>query len=72
MLRYFGLYANESTSLDEVKAVFNPYKYGYTIEVSPESATSGTGRKWFTSGRLSQELAYVMPNNKVCNQFGPN
>jgi secreted PhoX family phosphatase len=66
MLRYFGLYAADNvTTLDEVKKVFNPYDYGYTIEIVPESSTNGKGSKWYTSGRLSQELAYVMPNNQT-------
>jgi len=65
MIRYFGIYGSDSTSLDEVKSVFNPYKYGYAIEVTPNSATNGIGQKWYTSGRISFELPYIMPNNRT-------
>lgn len=65
MLRYFDIYADNSTSIDDVRASFNPYKYGYTIEVTPESSSNGKGLKWYTSGRSSQELSYIMPNNKT-------
>lgn len=65
MLRYFDIYANNDTSIEDVRAVFNPYKYGYTIEVTPESGSNGKGSKWYTTGRSSQELAYIMPNNKT-------
>ena len=65
MLRFFGIYANETTPMEQVKAVFDPYKYGYVIEVTPSSTTEGAGAKWYTSGRLSIELPYVMPNNQT-------
>lgn len=65
MLRYFGIYANETTSMEEVRAAYDPYKYGYVIEVTPSSTTNGSGRKWYTSGRVSIELPYIMPNNQT-------
>lgn len=46
-------------------AACTSYKYGYIIEVTPNSATNGAGSKWYTSGRVSIELPYVMPNNKT-------
>ena len=66
MLRYFNVYAKENeTTIDEVRSVFNPYNYGYGVTVEPSSKTSGKATKWYTTGRLSQELVYVMPNNKT-------
>lgn len=66
MLRYFGIYAIENeTTLEEAKEVFNPYLYGYGVTFEPNDDGTGTGQKWYTTGRLSQELVYVMPNGKT-------
>ncbi|KAI8107586.1 hypothetical protein M9435_002614 [Picochlorum sp. BPE23] len=66
MLRYFDVYAEDGvTTLDDVKQVYDPYNYGWGVEVQPVSGSSGKGTKWYTTGRLSQELVYVMPNNKT-------
>lgn len=65
-LRYFDVYAADNeTTLEEVKKVFNPYNYGWGISVTPAEGATGKAKKWFTTGRLSQELFYVMPNNQT-------
>jgi secreted PhoX family phosphatase len=70
MLRYWGIYATEAsnTSMDAVRAVFNPYAYGHTIEVSLKPGQGkdwATTRKWYTTGRVAKEMDYVMPDNKT-------
>lgn len=63
--RYFGLYVTNTTTIQELRNVFNPYLYGYAIEVIPQPGGKYTATKWFTTGRNAKELAYVMPDNKT-------
>ncbi|WP_319550120.1 alkaline phosphatase PhoX [Desulfogranum marinum] len=66
MARYFGVdpYA-ESTTVDTFRSVFQPYRYGYPVEVSVKENGSATPVKHFSMGRVAVELAYVMPDNKT-------
>ena len=38
----------------------SPYKYGHSAEVSVSKDGKITPQKWYTLGRNSQEMAYVM------------
>ncbi len=51
--------------MDQIKAVFNPYKYGETIEVTPTGNSQYAIKKWFTIGRNAKELVYVMPDGRT-------
>ncbi|GAB4821502.1 hypothetical protein N2152v2_008548 [Parachlorella kessleri] len=64
-VRYYDLYLSEGATLGDVKAEFQPYKYGHVIEVkvNPDGTPSVT--KWYTLGRNSKETAYIMPDNKT-------
>ncbi len=44
---------------------FQPYRYGYPIEVSVKKNGSATPGKHFSMGRVAIELAYVIPDNKT-------
>ncbi|KAK9805169.1 hypothetical protein WJX72_003295 [[Myrmecia] bisecta] len=63
-MRYYGLYANNIT-LEDVKTRFNPYLYGYATELTANADGSYQNVKWYTLGRGSKELPYVMPDNRT-------
>ncbi len=67
MLRYFEIadpFAVDLT-LSDIQAVFNPYLYGYPIEVEVEENGYANVNKRYAMGRLSIEQAYVMPDKKT-------
>jgi secreted PhoX family phosphatase len=64
-LRFFGLTVTKDTTMDQVRAVFNPYRYGETIEVTPTGNSQYTIKKWFTTGRNAKELVFTMPDAKT-------
>jgi hypothetical protein len=44
----------------QLRANMNPYRYGYVTEVSYDNAAGkAVGRKWYTMGRVAQEMALV-------------
>lgn len=66
MLRYFGLDpADESLSMDRVRAAFKPYNYGYPVEVTVDPDGGYDVAKHYAMGRMSLELAYVMPDRRT-------
>jgi uncharacterized protein len=68
MLRYFGIKNpfDSSVSIDDIKAAFNPYRYGYPVEVKVMNKAGDVEvTKQFAMGRLAVELAYVMPDQKT-------
>jgi secreted PhoX family phosphatase len=67
MAAYFGVMAEaKDASLDDFRAVFNPYAYGYATEITVDPATGvGTPVKHYAMGRKALELAYVMPDKKT-------
>ena len=65
MLRYFDIYANSGTKMEEARNVFNPYMYGYAVAAEPVSFTQAKTSKIYTTGRLAKELIYVMPDNRT-------
>ncbi|AKV01061.1 Alkaline phosphatase [Labilithrix luteola] len=64
MLRYWGLDA-ATVTLDTAKKSYNPYNYGYVVEVKLDNAGTPTVTKHYAAGRRALELAYVMPDNKT-------
>ena len=64
MARLFGLDPATMT-LDAFRAAFNPYKYGFATEVSVSDAGDGSVVKHYAMGRLSMEMAMVMPDKKT-------
>lgn len=78
MYRYFGLDIDtdvdnagagdgipDNLTLAQIKAAFNPYAYGYPVEVTVTEAGAATPAKHFAMGRMALELAYVMPDKKT-------
>jgi secreted PhoX family phosphatase len=47
------------------KAILNPYDYGWPVEVAVSEDGSTTVSKHFALGRSSNEVAYVMPDEKT-------
>lgn len=64
MLRYWGVDPATAT-VAEAKAVYNPYRYGYVVEVSVDGSGTPTVKKHYAAGRRALELAYVMPDQKT-------
>ncbi len=64
MARYFGLDPATMT-LDQFRAVFPPYAYGFPTEISIEETGKATAVKHYAMGRMALELAYVMPDRKT-------
>jgi len=64
MLRYWGLDPATAT-IDQAKAVYNPYRYGYVVEVAVDGSGTTTVNKHYAAGRRALELAYVMPDKKT-------
>lgn len=66
MARYFGLdpYA-ETTTVDQFREVFKPYRYGYPVEVTVSEEGNAKVAKHYAMGRIAVELAYVMPDNRT-------
>ncbi|WP_456386956.1 PhoX family protein [Desulfolithobacter sp.] len=66
MARYFGLdpYA-ASTTVDDFRRVFKPYRYGYPVEVAVSEDGKPTVSKHYAMGRVAVELAYVMPDKRT-------
>lgn len=64
MIRYLGLDVTKDTTMDQIKAVFNPYTYGGTLEITPTGNSKYTINRWFTHGRNAKELVYTMPDGE--------
>jgi len=67
MLRYFGIedpFADDVT-IEEMKAVFNPYLYGFPVEISLDDDGKESVGKHYAMGRVALELAFVMPDRKT-------
>ena len=62
--RYFKVDPTVAT-LDELKAVLDPYKYGFAVEVKVTATGATEVAKHFAMGRRALELAYVMPDRKT-------
>ena len=64
MVRYFGLDPDKVT-VEEFKAAFNPYRYGFPVEIAVKEDGSYTVAKHHAMGRVAVELAKVMPDQKT-------
>jgi secreted PhoX family phosphatase len=64
MIRYVGLDPEKAT-VDEFKAGFKPYDFGYPTEIAVKEDGSYTVAKHYAMGRVAVELAKVMPDNKT-------
>lgn len=73
MLRYFGkdIYTDANTdgipdlAIADARAVYDPYNYGFAVEVKVAEAGQTTVTKHYAMGRRALELAYVMPDKKT-------
>lgn len=54
-----------TATLDQLRAVLTPYKYGFPVEVTVSEQGSATAAKHYAMGRRANELAYVMPDKKT-------
>lgn len=64
MAAYFGLDPKAMT-MEEYRAEVNPYSYGFPTEVRISGAGETSIAKHYAMGRLSVELANVMPDRKT-------
>lgn len=60
--KYFKAFS-KSTFGDETKA--NPYHYGHMPEITVHADGTGTAKKHYNLGRISHELAQVMPDERT-------
>ncbi|KAL4447900.1 hypothetical protein ABPG75_005119 [Micractinium tetrahymenae] len=63
-LRFFSLYPNNITFAN-LKAKFNPYKYGHIVEARIQKDGTPAVEKWYTIGRAAWELALTMPDQRT-------
>ncbi len=64
MARYAGL-DPEKMSVEDYRKGLNPYAYGFPTEVTVKEDGTATPVKHYSMGRVSVELAEVMPDNKT-------
>ncbi|MCP5420051.1 MAG: DUF839 domain-containing protein [Gammaproteobacteria bacterium] len=64
MASYFDVDPATMT-LEQFRAVFNPYAYGYPTEITVTADGNGTAQKHYAMGRVAVELSYVMPDQKT-------
>lgn len=64
MVRFLGVDPSKMT-LDEFRAAYKPYRYGYPTEITISDAGEGAAYKHFAMGRVAVELANVMPDRKT-------
>ncbi len=64
MAAYFGLDPATMT-MDEYRAAVNPYNYGYATEITVSEMGDATIAKHYAMGRVSIELANIMPDRKT-------
>ena len=64
MIRYVGLDPEKAT-VEEFKAGFKPYEFGYPTEIAVKEDGTYTVAKHYAMGRVAVELAKVMPDQKT-------
>lgn len=64
MAAYFGLDPKTMT-MEDYRAAVNPYNYGYATEVAVDATGEATIAKHYAMGRVSVELANIMPDRKT-------
>jgi secreted PhoX family phosphatase len=63
--RYWDHYAGSVTKEKATQLGFYPYQYGYPWETVVKKDFTEKTTKLYAHGRMSYELAYVMPDNKT-------
>jgi uncharacterized protein len=63
--RYWDHYASSVTREKATQLGFYPYQYGYPWETVVKKDFTEKTTKLYAHGRISYELAYVMPDNKT-------
>ena len=64
MVRFQGVDPTTMT-VDEFRAAYLPYRYGYPTEIKVDAKGDGIAYKHFSMGRVAVELASVMPDQKT-------
>ncbi len=64
MAKYFGV-DTALAPLSAFKSVFQPYKYGFPVEIAVNDKGEPTVAKHYAMGRVAVELALVMPDKKT-------
>ncbi|MBU2359325.1 MAG: PhoX family protein, partial [Alphaproteobacteria bacterium] len=64
MVAYFGV-DPKTMSLEDYRRVYNPYQYGFPVEVTVTAEGEATPAKHYSMGRIAVELANVMPDQKT-------
>lgn len=64
MVQFFGV-DPAKMDLETFRTTFNPYAYGYPVEVVVAADGSAKASKHYAMGRVAIELAYVMPDQKT-------
>lgn len=64
MAAYFGVEPATMT-LEEFRAAFNPYRYGFPVEITVSDTGDATPVKHYSMARVAVELANVMPDEKT-------
>lgn len=59
------LYPQDIAGIQELREIINPYDYGYAFEVRVNEDGSYDANKWYSTGRRSNELAYILPDEKT-------
>jgi secreted PhoX family phosphatase len=66
MLRYFGFdVADPKLTLDDVRARFSPYRYGFVFEATVSDDGNAQVTRHHAMGRVSGEAAHVMPDERT-------
>ncbi len=64
MIRYVG-FDPDTVSIDDFKAGFKPFNYGYPTEITVKEDGSYAVAKHYAMGRVAVELGKVMPDQKT-------
>lgn len=64
MAAYFGV-DPQTMTLDQFRAVYNPYRYGFVTEIAVDNDGNATPTKHYSMGRVAVELANMMPDQKT-------
>lgn len=64
MVKFLGV-DPAKMDLETFRTTFNPYAYGYPVEVTVAADGAAKAAKHYAMGRVAIELAYVMPDQKT-------
>lgn len=63
-------YPANISGIADLRDMMNPYDYGYVYEVAPKQGGDYDAKKWYSVGRRSNELAYIMVRRTATIMFG--